>query len=189
LEGWEVSLTVQEISRTPAEWAAHYKAVARRMEGPRVARDDNVAEVYWGLSVAAYLVRIAALRDRGRSYLRSLQMRGEVFSAKGCIGPRVRQVMRSVAQRHGYTVKDLTGPRRNLDLCRARQEAIFEVYSKFDFSLPRTGQFFGDRDHTTILHSIRAHCHRNGLALPRGMTMGDYVFRRAPKSCLDRDRR
>ena len=66
------------------------------------------------------------------------------------------QVLADVAERHGLTVADLIGPRRLRHIAHPRQEAMFCLRA-CGWTLPRIGRAIGDRDHTTVLHGIRAH--------------------------------
>jgi len=49
---------------------------------------------------------------------------------------------------------ELISPRRNRSLVRARQIAMYLCRELTDLSLPRIGQRFGGRDHTTVLNAI-----------------------------------
>jgi hypothetical protein len=52
----------------------------------------------------------------------------------------------------------------------ARFEAIVAVAQvRYAWSLPQLGRFFGDRDHTTILHAIRTQAVKTGETI-RGYT-------------------
>jgi hypothetical protein len=65
-----------------------------------------------------------------------------------------------IAAKHGFTLKDLTGPSRRAKIVVARHEAIVRIAIEFDrekFGLARIGSLFGDRDHTTILYAICKH--------------------------------
>lgn len=56
----------------------------------------------------------------------------------------------------GVTIERIKGPSRNRAICRARMEAIYAVrMERSDLSYPAIGRWFGGRDHTTILHSVR----------------------------------
>lgn len=65
-------------------------------------------------------------------------------------------IIHLVALRHGVSPDDMTGARRDRKTVAARDEAICLVRSHCShMSLPMIGRLFGDRDHTTILHSLR----------------------------------
>jgi hypothetical protein len=69
----------------------------------------------------------------------------------------MREIAEDVAYRHGVSVDDLTGPSRAKMHTGPRQEAMWMMSKAKRWSLPRIGQFFGDRDHTTVLHGVRRH--------------------------------
>lgn len=69
---------------------------------------------------------------------------------------RARSIIADMAMQNGYTVAQMVGPERKRDLAWLRQDAYREVRAKTSLSLPQIGKVFGGRDHTTILHGIRA---------------------------------
>lgn len=76
------------------------------------------------------------------------------------VAPRkltMREIVADVAERRGFTVDELIGPGRHKRLSRARHEAFALIYAQGRLSLPEIGRRFGGRDHTTVLHGIRAH--------------------------------
>jgi chromosomal replication initiation ATPase DnaA len=79
-----------------------------------------------------------------------------------------RAVLADVSERHGVAPYDITGPSRLREIVHARQEVAWKVRKAQDalgkprFSLPQIGTWLGGRDHTTILHAIRAHEKRRG---------------------------
>ena len=78
---------------------------------------------------------------------------------------RARQIMADVATEHGLHPSDLTGTNKHLHVCIARHHAMYQVRTHTDLSLPEIGRLFA-RDHTTVLHGIRTHAHREGLPMP-----------------------
>ncbi|WP_211181426.1 helix-turn-helix domain-containing protein [Pseudorhizobium endolithicum] len=56
----------------------------------------------------------------------------------------------------GFTIADLKSGRRQRDLCFARQTAMYVVrHERPDLSYPVIGRWFGGRDHTTVMSSVR----------------------------------
>ena len=53
------------------------------------------------------------------------------------------------------TIDDLTGPSRSRTLVTARQVAMYLCRELTDLSLPKIGEQFGGRDHTTVMHADR----------------------------------
>ena len=64
-------------------------------------------------------------------------------------------IMAVVADFFGITVEDLVGPSRSRALVHARQIAMYLCRELTDLSLPRIGEKFGGRDHTTVMHGER----------------------------------
>ncbi len=61
-----------------------------------------------------------------------------------------------VAAWHGFTAEQMIEPCRKRDRIAARADCIFAVKQAYPkASLPKLGQIFGGRDHTTILHYLR----------------------------------
>nr|WP_255671550.1 chromosomal replication initiator protein DnaA [Glycomyces amatae] len=65
----------------------------------------------------------------------------------------VEQVMQATAEYFGVQSADLKGNSRSRALVNARQVAMYLCRELTDLSLPRIGQAFGGRDHTTVMHA------------------------------------
>jgi len=73
-------------------------------------------------------------------------------------------VQRCAAEEFGLTLQDLKSKRRNKTIVLPRQVAMYLSRELTDFSLPEIGEFFGGKDHTTVLHSynkIKELCSNN----------------------------
>lgn len=67
-----------------------------------------------------------------------------------------RRIIARVAENHGISAADITGPSRKAAIVHARWEAIAAVAAEHRrLTLPALGRIFGDRDHTSILHALR----------------------------------
>ncbi|MGI5993546.1 chromosomal replication initiator protein DnaA [Saccharomonospora viridis] len=62
-------------------------------------------------------------------------------------------IMNVTAEFFDVTVEDLCGPGKTKALATARQIAMYLCRELTDMSLPRIGQTFGGRDHTTVMHA------------------------------------
>ena len=73
------------------------------------------------------------------------------------VGPEITAsvIMEVSATFFGITMDDLCGSSRSRTLVTARQMAMYLCRELTDLSLPKIGQQFGNRDHTTVMHADR----------------------------------
>ena len=64
-------------------------------------------------------------------------------------------IMAQTASYFDITIDDLCGQSRTHVLVTARQIAMYLCRELTDLSLPKIGQQFGGRDHTTVMHADR----------------------------------
>jgi len=60
-----------------------------------------------------------------------------------------------VAEHYGVTPADLKSKGRSKEVVRPRQVAMYLIRQLTGASLPEIGQFFGGRDHTTVLYATQ----------------------------------
>ena len=79
----------------------------------------------------------------------------DLIPAEG--GPEITgaTIMAATADYFGLTMEDLCGSSRSRMLVTARQIAMYLCRELTDLSLPKIGQMFGGRDHTTVIHADR----------------------------------
>jgi chromosomal replication initiator protein len=72
-------------------------------------------------------------------------------------GPKITGpvIMAQTASYFSLTVDDLCGTSRSRVLVNARQIAMYLCREMTELSLPKIGQAFGGRDHTTVMHADR----------------------------------
>ncbi|WP_428962806.1 chromosomal replication initiator protein DnaA [Micromonospora fluostatini] len=104
------------------------------------------------------LIRVTAFASLTRSTV-ELALAEEVlrdFIPDGA-GPEITadQIMVATADYFGVSLEDLRGHSRSRVLVNARQVAMYLCRELTDLSLPRIGQAFGGRDHTTVMHADR----------------------------------
>jgi chromosomal replication initiator protein len=104
------------------------------------------------------LIRVTAFASLTRAPV-SLALAEEVlrdFIPDGS-GPDITadQIMASTSDYFGVSLEDLRGHSRSRVLVNARQVAMYLCRDLTDLSLPRIGQAFGGRDHTTVMHADR----------------------------------
>ena len=64
-------------------------------------------------------------------------------------------IMAVTAEYFGISIDDLVGTSRSRVLVSARQMAMYLCRELTDLSLPKIGEKFGNRDHTTVMHAER----------------------------------
>jgi chromosomal replication initiator protein len=67
----------------------------------------------------------------------------------------IEEIGSHVAGHFDLTLEDLQSARRSAAINRARQIAVFLCRELTDHSLHSIGQFFGGRDHSTVIHALR----------------------------------
>ena len=64
-------------------------------------------------------------------------------------------IIAQTATYFGFSIEDLTGPSRTRALVTARQISMYLCRELTELSLPKIGQQFGGRDHTTVMNADR----------------------------------
>jgi len=84
-------------------------------------------------------------------------LHGSFGSASGNVGSVLgaEHIRRAVATRWQVREEALSSKRRTKDLTVPRQVAMYLIRDLLDYSLVHIGRLFGDRDHSTVIHSIR----------------------------------
>nr|WP_239088105.1 chromosomal replication initiator protein DnaA [Planosporangium mesophilum] len=104
------------------------------------------------------LIRVTAFANLTRSPV-ELSLAEEVLRdlIPDGSGPEITadQIMASTSDYFGVSLDDLRGHSRSRVLVNARQVAMYLCRELTDLSLPRIGQAFGGRDHTTVMHADR----------------------------------
>lgn len=67
----------------------------------------------------------------------------------------VDNIKKTVAQHYNIKTSDMESKRRTRSIARPRQVAMALSKELTNHSLPEIGAFFGNRDHTTVLHACR----------------------------------
>src|SRR6266545_1553212 len=102
------------------------------------------------------LIRVTAFASLNRSSidlsLAEIVLK-DLFPDEGSHEVSVPIIMAETASYFGVTIEDLTGSSRSRLLVTARQMAMYLTRELTDLSLPKIGQAFGGRDHTTVMHA------------------------------------
>ncbi len=65
-----------------------------------------------------------------------------------------KRIMEIVAEFYNVSVDDLIKQSRKREYVTPRQVAMYIIRKELETSLPMIGEFFGGRDHTTVIHAI-----------------------------------
>ena len=104
------------------------------------------------------LIRVTAFASLNRQsvdlQLAEIVLRDLIPEAQG---PEITTttIMGQTASYFGLSIEDLCGTSRSRVLVTARQIAMYLCRELTDLSLPKIGQQFGGRDHTTVMHADR----------------------------------
>lgn len=130
------------------------KAIARNLDV-----DDHILEII----ARRISSNVRALEGALNRALASAQLQGERLTPqklelvlpKEGRRPRltIEAIKEEVATHFSMNRKDLESASRKKEITRARQVAIFLAREMTDHSFPAIGREFGNRDHTTIMHS------------------------------------
>ncbi|MBM3450979.1 MAG: chromosomal replication initiator protein DnaA [Armatimonadetes bacterium] len=116
--------------------AQHFQSNIRELEGALVR-------------VVAYatLTRVPISVDLARNVLRDIlpQNRPQLVT--------IVEIQKTVAERFGIRIEEMKAQRRTKGVAFPRQVAMYLSRELTDSSLPRIGEEFGGRDHTTVIHA------------------------------------
>ncbi len=66
----------------------------------------------------------------------------------------IEKIQRLVAEYYNLNVSDLRSKSRSKSIAKPRQMAMYLIRTLTPHSLPEIGEYFGGRDHTTVLHAV-----------------------------------
>jgi chromosomal replication initiator protein len=66
----------------------------------------------------------------------------------------VKKIAESVAEFYNISMEDLIKQSRKKEFVKPRQIAMYLIRKELDNSFPSIGDFFGGRDHTTVMHAV-----------------------------------
>lgn len=95
-----------------------------------------------------------------RDYLLPKRVRLNLSIAEPPAMPTVDQIQAEICLKHGITMIDLLSDRLDRKVSRARQEGYWRCRHETGHSLPAIAYLFRRKDHTTVMHGIKAHARR-----------------------------
>ncbi|XZI54782.1 chromosomal replication initiator protein DnaA [Clostridium perfringens] len=102
------------------------------------------------------LIRIIAyssLTNRDVSVDLASEALKDIISNKASAPVTVKTIQESVANYYNLRIEDLKSQRRTRNIAYPRQIAMYLSRKLTDMSLPKIGEEFGGRDHTTVIHA------------------------------------
>jgi chromosomal replication initiator protein len=135
------------------------KAAAERLSAPPEVLEYIASKIQSNIrELEGALIRVTAFANLNRQLV-DLSLAEVVL--KDLIpehgGPEITAatIMAATAAYFGLSMEDLCGSSRSRVLVTARQIAMYLCRELTDLSLPKIGQAFGGRDHTTVMHADR----------------------------------
>ncbi len=135
------------------------KAVQDRLNAPPEALEYIASRISTNIrELEGALIRVSAFASLNRQ---TVDLQLAEFVLKDLIpeaqGPEITAatIMGQTASYFGLSIDDLCGTSRSRVLVTARQIAMYLCRELTDLSLPKIGQQFGGRDHTTVMHADR----------------------------------
>jgi chromosomal replication initiator protein len=135
------------------------KAVQDRLNAPPEALEYIASRISTNIrELEGALIRVTAFASLNRQ---SVDLQLAEFVLKDLIpeahGPEITAatIMGQTAAYFGLSIDDLCGTSRSRVLVTARQIGMYLCRELTDMSLPKIGQVFGGRDHTTVMHATK----------------------------------
>jgi len=146
----------------PPELETRIAILRKKAAGDRLAAPDEVLEFIAARiernirELEGALIRVTAFASLNRQpvdvQLAEIVLRDLIPDSQAHeIGAPT--IMAVTAEFFGLTIEDLCGPGKTKALAQSRQIAMYLCRELTDLSLPRIGQTFGGRDHTTVMHA------------------------------------
>lgn len=155
--------TMSEYGRAPSiEEIKHWQAEARarsawvRIQAERNTPAEDEDPGFWG---TPGLIRLAAERRAIQQRAKMAQAAARLDDAEAAPATRnvvtARDVIGLIAQAHGLTFADVTGPSRNREIVTVRHMAAWVLLQRGRLSRAQIGRILGGRDHSTVINSVR----------------------------------
>ncbi len=135
------------------------KAIAEHLTGPPDVLEFIASKIATNIrELEGALIRVTAFASLNGQPV-DLALAEQVLKdliPDGAEAPiKPQSIMNEVANYFGVTIDDLCAGSRTHALVTARQIAMYLCRELTDLSLPKIGQLFGGRDHTTVMHADR----------------------------------
>jgi len=135
------------------------KAANEKLQGPHDVLEYIASKISTNIrELEGALIRVTAFANLNRQQvdlaLAEIVLR-DLITDDDTAEITAATIITQTATYFGLTIDDLCGSSRSRVLVTARQIAMYLCRELTDMSLPKIGQQFGGRDHTTVMHANR----------------------------------
>ncbi|MBQ9067108.1 MAG: chromosomal replication initiator protein DnaA [Clostridia bacterium] len=79
----------------------------------------------------------------------------DILSDNEPVPVTIDKILNEVARTYGTTVENITSDKRNANISKARQAAMYIVREVTNLSMEKIGEAFGNKHHSTVIYNIR----------------------------------
>ena len=112
---------------------------------------SNIRELEGALT---RIVLFAQLHNQDISLSLAEEAMKDIFSSDVKAPVTLNLIQQVVAEHYGIRVEDIQGSKKPKNIAFPRQVSMYLCRKLLDISLPKIGEGFGGRDHTTVIHAI-----------------------------------
>ena len=148
----------------PPDYETRVAILRKKSQSEKANVNDSVLEYVAGKidsnirELEGALTRITAYCKLERKEMNTelaAEVLKEIFSGQRNKTLSIAFIQKKVAEYYDINTGDIISQKRNKEIVAARQMAMYICRTMLDCSLPKIGQEFGGRDHTTVIHSIK----------------------------------
>jgi chromosomal replication initiator protein len=112
---------------------------------------SNVRELIGSLTT---LISYSEIMEKPVTLEIAQQKLKDIFASRKQGNLSIEIIQKAVADYYNISINDIKGKKRNQNIVKSRQLAMFICREMTDFSTTEIGEAFGGKDHTTVMHSI-----------------------------------
>lgn len=132
-----------------AELRAHAAAVHARCFNPRARFAPKLEPVVEEPAIRVFARKLPTWEAEATRF------DAHVVEWRNRMGNKPKAYLKDRCREVGIPYAVMVGKDRRRDVSNVRHQLVWEIHNKFGMSFPALGRLFGDRDHTTALHSVR----------------------------------
>lgn len=147
----------------PPDYETRIAILKKKAENDNIVVNDEVYE-YIAKNIVSNIRELEGALTRVVAYSQLTQEKiskslaenalKDVFSDQAAIEVTPDRIQEVVAAYYNIRPEDITGSKRSSNIAYPRQIAMYLTRRMLDISLPKIGESFGGRDHTTVIHAI-----------------------------------